>query len=63
MPDTPVAPETTPVADPTVATDETLLVHVPPGEVLLNVVVEPAHTEAVPLILAGVAVTVSVVTV
>ena len=57
-PDTPV---TTPEPDPIVATVVRLLVHVPPGEVLLNVVVDPTHTEVVPVIGAGASTTVTVV--
>ena len=41
-------PVTIPVANPTEATPETLLVHVPPAEVLLSVVVAPRHTNGVP---------------
>jgi hypothetical protein len=43
-----VSPETTPVDAPTVATRTFPLVHVP-GNELLNVVVEPTHTEAIPV--------------
>ncbi len=50
-------PVTTPVAEPIVATDAVLLVHVPPTE-SVNVVVEPAHTLAVPDIEDGEAFTV-----
>jgi len=50
--DVPVA---TPEADPIVATDVLLLVHVPPADELERVVVEPLHTDSVPLIEPGVA--------
>src|SRR4051812_40805964 len=44
------------------ALDGLLLVHVPPGVGLLNVVVLPAHIMATPVIAAGGGVTVTVVT-
>ncbi len=50
-------PVTMPVAEPTVAIPIALLVHVP--ALLVSVVVEPAHTDAVPLIVVGKAFTVS----
>jgi len=46
-------PETTPDADPTAATETLLLLHVPPADVLLSVVVAPTHTTAVPVMEAG----------
>lgn len=52
-------PATMPVADPMVATEPVLLVHVPPEVALLSVVVEPLHKVAVPLIAAGDAFTVT----
>jgi hypothetical protein len=44
---------TTPLPDPTVATDDTLLLHVPPDRPLLNVVVNPAHIVVLPAIVVG----------
>lgn len=51
-------PVTTPDAS-TDAFDGLLLVHVPPGTVLVRVVVEPTHTVLLPLIGPGVAFTVT----
>ena len=48
--DTPV---TTPVVEPTVATDVVPLVQVPPVVASANVIVEPAHTDVGPVMLAG----------
>ena len=44
----------------TVATDEGVLLHVPPVVVSVSTVVAPAHNVVTPLIAAGEAVTVSV---
>ena len=49
----PETPVTTPDAEPIVATEGLLLVHVPPVDVLLKVVVDPAHTTATPEIVDG----------
>ena len=46
-------PVTIPVLAPALAMVVLLLLHVPPVVVLLSVVVEPIHTEDVPLIAAG----------
>ncbi len=46
-------PDTRPLEDPTVATDVLLLVHAPPVTALLNKVVDPTQTLAVPLIVPG----------
>jgi hypothetical protein len=46
---------------PTVAFAVLLLLHVPPAAILLNVVVEPTHTEVAPVMLVGVAFTVTTV--
>jgi hypothetical protein len=43
-------PETTPVDEPTDATDGLLLLQAPPVVVLLSVVVAPVHTEPAPVI-------------
>ena len=43
-------PVTIPEAEPTVAAAVLLLFHTPPALTLFNVVAEPAHTEAVPVI-------------
>ena len=51
-------PVTIPVL-PTVATAVLLLLHVPHSDVLLNVVVEPAHTLAVPVIAGAAGLTVT----
>jgi len=51
-------PVTTPVADPTVATAVLLLLHVPPTVAHARGVETPTHTVAVPVIAAGVALTV-----
>ena len=47
------APVTTPVLTPTVAIAVDAAVHVPPGSVSLNAVVEDVHTVGVPIIAAG----------
>lgn len=52
-------PVTTPDVELTLAVPVALLVHVPPVGVLLNVVVCPVHTKAVPVIADGVEVTVN----
>ena len=49
-----------PVAEPTPTTAGLLLVHVPPVALLLNVLVWPAHTLAVPVMADGAADTVTV---
>jgi len=54
-------PVTVPEIGPIVATPALLLAHVPPDDVLLNVVVAPTQTDAVPVIAAGKALTVAVV--
>ncbi|WP_345078726.1 hypothetical protein [Nemorincola caseinilytica] len=51
---------TMPVLDPTVAIDVALLVHVPPVVAEDNVVVAPIHTDRVPVIVAGAAITVTI---
>jgi hypothetical protein len=52
--DVPAAiPNTSPVVDPIVAFDGSLLCHVPPVVVLLSVVVAFTHIAAVPVIAAG----------
>ena len=50
---------TTPVLLPTVATPVLLLLQVPPPVALLNVEPEPLHTVVVPVIVAGLALTVT----
>ena len=50
---------TTPVPEPTVATDVLLLLHAPPDVASLNVVVEPVQTVVVPAIKEGKALTVA----
>jgi hypothetical protein len=47
-----------PAPVPTLATLALLLVHVPPPVVEDRVVVDPAHNEVVPVIVAGIALTV-----
>lgn len=54
-------PVTTPVSDPTLATDGVLLVHVPPEMGSLNVMLDPVHTLFGPDIAVGNAVTDTVV--
>ena len=49
----PVTPVTTPVAKPTVASLVLALLHVPPSNMSLNVMVEPAQTLFVPFIAGG----------
>ncbi len=56
-------PATTPVAAPTDATDVLPEVHVPPDTVLVRVVLVPAHIDAVPEIVPGIAFTVTVLVV
>lgn len=51
---------TTPVAEPTLAIAVLLLVHEPPGVVLLSVAVEPWQPTVGPVIADGVAITVTV---
>ncbi len=50
---------TTPVADPTVATDGALLLHAPPVALSVNVIVDPIHTDVGPDIATGAALTVT----
>ena len=52
-------PVTTPVAPSTVATPALLLVQLPPGVAFAKAVVAPTHNEAVPVIAAGDAMTVT----
>lgn len=47
-------PETTPVVASTVATDISLLLHVPPPVPSLRVVVAPSHTLMIPVIATGI---------
>lgn len=57
-------PLTSPVTDPIVAMPVALLLHVPPGTVLLNIVVEPIQAlkpAGVEVIVDGMALTVTVV--
>lgn len=56
-------PVTVPVTEPTVATATVLLLHTPPVVAELSVVADPAHTLVVPVIAAGIALTVTVVVV
>lgn len=55
-----VTPVTMPVPEPTVATPVLALLHPPPVVASLNVVVCPAHTLSVPVIVAGRGLTVTV---
>jgi hypothetical protein len=57
-----LTPLTTPV-EPTVAMDKLLLAHTPPAVVSARVVVEPAHTLIVPVMLTGNGFTVTTVVV
>jgi len=52
-------PLTTPVVEPTGATDILLLLHVPPTVASLNVITEPIHTEDGPVIATGTGLTVT----
>lgn len=52
-------PETTPVPEPTVAVPVFALVQVPPEGEELKVVVAPVHTDIVPVMVAGVVLTVT----
>ena len=54
-------PVTIPVTEPIVATDVTLLLHVPPGVAQLKFVVEPTQVAPGPVIAAGSGLTVIVV--
>ena len=56
-----VMPVTSPVDDPTVATEVLLLLHTPPLVASLSAVVNPTQTAAVPVIGTGVGLTVTVV--
>jgi hypothetical protein len=58
----PATPVTTPVPVPTIATAVLLLLHVPPPDASLSVVVKPGQTTVVPVIGETVAFTVTVVT-
>ena len=51
-------PVTTPLLVPTAATKELLLLHTPPVVMSFRAVVEPTHTFRVPVIAAGVGLTV-----
>ena len=53
-------PATRPDKEPTVPMAVLLLLHLPPLEMSLNVVVAPVHTWAVPVIADGVAYTVTI---
>jgi len=55
-------PLTRPVFEPTVASNVLLLVHVPPPELFVSVVVAPTHTVLAPPIVAGEVFTVTLVT-
>ena len=46
-------PPITPVVRPIVATEVLLLLHIPPGNVLFNVVVRPSHTTGAPVMAEG----------
>ena len=52
-------PPTLPDAEPTVAIDASLVVHVPPVTVLVSGVAAPAHTCVVPEMAAGIGLTVT----
>ncbi len=54
-------PETIPVAEPTVAIEVLLLVHVPPEVALFSVTEAPTHVAIVPVMADGNGVTVTVV--
>lgn len=54
-------PVTIPDEAPTVATAVVPLTHVPPGDALLSVVVDPAQTDSVPVIAGGAGLTVTTV--
>jgi len=54
-------PVTIPVEDPTLAIPVALLLHTPPEEASLNVVVEPKHRDSVPVIEAGTGYTVTII--
>ena len=54
-----VKPATMPVAAPIVATTVVTLVHVPPLTLLASVLAAPVHNETVPVIVEGVAYTVT----
>ena len=57
----PLTPLTTPVVATTVATDDVLVLQVPPVDVFANVDVAPWQKVVVPVIDAGIAVTLTVV--
>lgn len=52
-------PATTPLADPTEATDGLLLLHVPPVDALVSVMVDPTQTDDAPEMVAGEVLTVT----
>ena len=54
-------PVTSPVTDPTVPATILLLLHVPPPEASVKLVVNPIHTVLVPFIVPGNGLTVTVV--
>ena len=56
----PLTPVKKPDADVIVPTAVLELLHIPPGVVLANMIVSPEQTVAVPVIAAGVSVTVSI---
>ena len=49
----PPTPVTTPLSEPTEALAVLLLLHEPPETASVNVITEPAHTEAAPLMEPG----------
>ena len=53
--------DTTPVSEPTVATPRALLLQLPLGVALLSVLVKLGHALAVPVMIAGVGLTVTIV--
>jgi hypothetical protein len=55
-------PVTTPLAEPTVAVAVLLLLQVPPVAALLSVVAPPTQSDAVPVLVPGAALTVTVTT-
>lgn len=55
-----VLPVTTPLEEPMLATPELLLLHVPPPDVFVSVLVSPRHTDVFPPMVAGNGFTVTV---
>jgi hypothetical protein len=55
-----VTPVTTPVVEPTVATPSEVLLHVPPGEASLRVMLKATQTEEGPVMATGEGVTVTI---